>query len=314
MTRGLSVEECLCLDELVNCQFDPTFQISDHHLEMLNTMQAQPSPTTLQTVWQEVQTMDTSADANGCVDEHAEEDEEEYTDAQLPECEAEDSTTATTTKSSASATKLDGLVDDLTKGVSDKKRKRAAAPIINGFGPRVGRRAFVRRGNYTVDQSDKKARPWRSATSRLGATVKIRPWTSMGGIATTAVLLALEGESLKRSQEWVTVGPNTRARYLEAVEFQTTQHATSQQDQTQVRHGTNYMPLELYEQMRKELNKQAQVEEDYWNELRKDAECRDTEAYWASLSKSTENKDAVESDGEGEVEAEDDHQSQASVE
>jgi hypothetical protein len=309
--RELSVEECLCLDELVNCEFDPSFQISDRHLEMLNTMQAQPSPTSLQTGWQEVQTMDTSAGAVG--------EEEEYTDAQLPECEGDESaassnTITTSTASKNGSTKLDSMVDDLTKSTADKKRKRASAPIINGFGPRVGRRAFVRRGNYTVDQTDKKARPWRSATSRLGATVKIRPWTSMGGIATTAVLLALEGESLKRSQEWVTVGPNTRARYLEAVEFQTTQHANNQQDQSQVRHGTNYMPLELYEQMRKELNKQAQVEEDYWNELRKDAECRDTEAYWASLSKSAENKDAIESDGEGEGDVEDDHQSQASTE
>jgi hypothetical protein len=306
MARGLSVEECLCLDELVNCEFDPSFQISDRHLEMLNTMQAQPSPTSLQSVWQEVQTMDASSAVDGVGEE-----EEEYTDAQPPETEEEEATTA---KTSATTTKLDSLVDDMTKGTVDKKRKRVVAAIINGFGPRVGRRAFVRRGNYTVDQTDKKTRPWRSATSRLGATVKIRPWTSMGGIATTAVLLALEGESLKRSQEWVTVGPNTRARYLEAVEFQTTQHSSNQQDQTQVRHGTNYMPLDLYEQMRKELNKQAQVEEDYWNELRKDAECRDSEAYWASLSKSAESKDAVESDGEGEGEVEDDHQSQASAE
>lgn len=277
---------------------------------MLNTMQAQPSPTTLQAVWQEVQTMDTSSEQQqNAVDE---EQPEELTDAQPHE--VEDDSTATTSSASANSTnsKLENIVDDLTKGTADKKRKRATAPIINGFGPRVGRRAFVRRGNYTVDQTDKKARPWRSATSRLGATVKIRPWTSMGGIASTAVLLALEGESLKRSQEWVTVGPNTRARYLEAVEFQTTQHASGQQEQHQVRHGTNYMPLDLYEQMRKELNKQSQVEDDYWNELRKDAESRDNEAYWASLTKSAESKDALESDAEGEAEADDDHQSLAS--
>lgn len=277
---------------------------------MLNTMQAQPSPTTLQAVWQEVQTMDTSSEQQqNAADE---EEAEELTDAQPHEVEDESTVTISSTTVNSATSKLENIVDDLTKGTADKKRKRATAPIINGFGPRVGRRAFVRRGNYTVDQTDKKARPWRSATSRLGATVKIRPWTSMGGIASTAVLLALEGESLKRSQEWVTVGPNTRARYLEAVEFQTTQHASGQQEQHQVRHGTNYMPLDLYEQMRKELNKQSQVEDDYWNELRKDAESRDNEAYWASLTKSAESKDALESDVEGEAEADDDHQSLAS--